>query len=97
MKDARWSVAEAKARLSEMIQEAQLEPQVISSRGREVAVLMGMQQYDELLQLKHANGPRERLEEFLTVSQQVRSGGGVELTLADRELRNSPLELGECI
>ena len=43
-----WSVAEAKARLSEVLNQTQQEPQVIENRGREVAVVLSMADYQRL-------------------------------------------------
>lgn len=44
--DARWSVADAKARLSEVIELAYEQgPQVISKRGKEVAVVVSVDEW----------------------------------------------------
>jgi prevent-host-death family protein len=44
----RWNVAEAKAKLSEVLSQASREPQVIENRGREVAVVLSIQDYQDL-------------------------------------------------
>jgi antitoxin Phd len=54
-----WSVQEARARLSQLIDEALAgRPQRISRRGKEVAVLISAAEYDRLVK------PRQSLVEF---------------------------------
>ena len=54
-----WPVQEARARLSQLIDEALVgRPQRISRRGKDVAVLISAAEYDRLVQ------PRESLVEF---------------------------------
>ena len=88
----RWSVAEAKARLSEVVHEAGKEPQVIENRGREVAVVLGIDEYDRLRAIESEAAPRTRWAEFLRHSEQLRSEGGAELVESVREPRPSPFE-----
>lgn len=46
---AQWSIAEAKSKLSEVIDRARAEPQTISRRGRPVAVVVNAESYDRLV------------------------------------------------
>ena len=58
-----WKLEDAKARLSELVRRAGIEgPQLVTSRGREVAVILAPEQYQELLPKPAAHRP---LLEFL--------------------------------
>ena len=46
--DKSWPVQDAKARFSEVLREAEKEPQIITRRGEETAVLMSAEQYRRL-------------------------------------------------
>jgi prevent-host-death family protein len=46
--DRSWPVQDAKARFSEILREAEREPQIITRRGEETAVLMSAEQYRRL-------------------------------------------------
>jgi prevent-host-death family protein len=86
-----WSVAEAKARLSEVLNEAQRRPQLIENRGRGVAVLVSVEEYEALMALKEQAAPRARLDAFLRLSQEIREAGGAELELPPRSSRGAPV------
>jgi prevent-host-death family protein len=86
----RWNVAEAKAKLSEVLHEAQGAPQVIESRGRQVAVVLSMDDYRHLAELQDRAAPRERLAEFLRFSEALRKEGGATLRPPRRTRRPSP-------
>ncbi len=45
-----WQVQEAKARMSELVKCAQLEPQDITSHGKSVAVVLSREAFDRLSQ-----------------------------------------------
>lgn len=47
-----WQLQEAKAKLTEVINECKFQPQFISRRGVNEAVVLNIQKYTELLQLK---------------------------------------------
>lgn len=91
--DRRWNVAEAKARLSEVVHEAEHQPQVIENRGREVAVILGIDEYVRLRALESEAAPRSRWAEFLRSSEQLRSEGGAELRETVREARPTPFDV----
>jgi len=43
-----WSIRDAKDRLSELVEAAQDEPQIITRRGRRAAVVLSEQEFDRL-------------------------------------------------
>src|SRR6185436_575076 len=45
----RWGVAEAKSRLSELLREAAKGPAIIHSRGRDLAVVLAIEDYEQLI------------------------------------------------
>lgn len=47
-----WQLQEAKAKLTEVINECKLEPQFISRRGINEAVVINIHKYEELFKLK---------------------------------------------
>jgi prevent-host-death family protein len=85
-----WKVSEAKAHLSEMLQEAQGGPQIIESRGRDVAAVIGIDEYRKLEALRSQAAPEERLSEFLRFNDKLRRGGGARIELPKRKPRRSP-------
>lgn len=74
----RVGVAEAKSRLSEVLRDAAKGPTIIHSRGRDLAVLLAIEEY-ELLVAEHPGGPGAG-SIFLGRIDAVkrRHGGGVE-------------------
>ncbi len=44
----KWQVQEAKAKFSEMVQKAKKEPQHITYRGEEIAVLVSIEEYNKI-------------------------------------------------
>ena len=59
----RWKLEDAKARLSEVVRLAGSDgPQLVTSRGKEVAVILAPEQYEELLPKPKSQKP---LMEFL--------------------------------
>jgi len=79
----RWSVASAKAELSLLVESAQRRPQVIERRGRPVAVVVAIEQFED-------RGARARWKKFLAASAELRAQGGGELALPPRRRRPSP-------
>jgi prevent-host-death family protein len=87
---AGWGLAEAKARLSEVLQRAAREPQVIKRRGRAVGVIVDIEQFGESQRRALAGSAEQRMLAFLDASAAVRAKGGVELEVPRREPRKSP-------
>jgi len=88
----RWNIAEAKASLSELVREAAGAPQRLENRGREVAVVLAVDEYQRLVEQAAAGSAGARMLAFLRASSEVRAAGGVELELPVRESRASPFE-----
>lgn len=74
----RVGVAEAKSRLSEVLRDAAQGPTIIHSRGRDLAVLLAIEAYEQLV-AAHPGGPGTG-GAFLSRIDAVkrRHGGGVE-------------------
>ena len=79
----KWSVAAAKAELSRLVEDAQRRPQVIERRGKPVAVVVAIAQFED-------GGPRARWKEFLAASAEIRASGGGEVRVPRRGRRASP-------
>lgn len=82
-----WNVAGAKAELSRLLREAQREPQVIENRGRPVAVVLGVDDYQALTERGAAV---ERWQRLLDTSAAIRAAGGATLVVPPRRPRRSP-------
>ena len=83
-----WSAAEAKAKLSEVLEEAQKEPQKIRNRGKPVAFVISIQEYEALRESAEAHRQRNvggvpRLLAELD-SLKARAGGGLDLKMPGR-------------
>jgi len=78
-----WSIASAKAELSRLVDSAQRRPQVIERRGKPVAVVVAIEQFED-------GGAAARWRKFLEVSAEIRESGGAEMRLPRRERRASP-------
>jgi len=89
-KNRAWGVAEAKARLSEVLERATREPQVIKRRGRAVGVVVDIEQFGEAQKLALVGSADERMRAFLSAAAAVRAHGGVDLEVAKRVPRKSP-------
>jgi prevent-host-death family protein len=80
----RWSIASAKAELSRLVDEAQQRPLVIERRGKPVAMLVAIEQYEEA-------GALARWNRFLELSLETRRSGGGDIRIDQRVRRRSPL------
>ena len=49
-----WALNDAKTGFSELIERAQLEPQIVTKHGRETAVVLSIEQYTRLLPTANA-------------------------------------------
>lgn len=67
-----WQLQEAKARLSDLVKQAQQAPQSITVRGENAAIVLSQKDYERLV------GEKESLVDFLSASPLK----GVELELA---------------
>ena len=84
-KTAQWSVAEAKARLSELMEDAQVRPQTIERRGKPVVVVV-------VVAVDHfeASDDATRWRKFLAASADIRAAGGGAVRVPKRTARRSP-------
>lgn len=90
MTKAHWSVAQAKASLSKVLAAAAGAPQVIEKRGKPVAVVVAMDDYQEAL--GDPAKPRGSWAAFLRKSDELRAAGGATLAVSRRKTRKSPFE-----
>lgn len=92
MTKAHWSVADAKASLSRVLADAAESPQVIEKRGKPVAVVISLEDYQQALGDPADAAKRlGRWRAFLRASSELRASGGATLAAARREARGSPL------
>lgn len=85
-----WSVSEAKARFSEVLDRAQAHPQIIENRGREMAVVLDVTEYRALQARAIDRTSTTRIAEFLRFCNALQSESGAELEIPPRETRPSP-------
>jgi prevent-host-death family protein len=85
-----WSVADAKAQLSRLISQARDAPQIIQSRGAEVARVIAPEAYARLQADAQAGSKRAKWLAFLSESKALSDEGGFDLDLPPRERRASP-------
>ncbi len=76
-----WSIASAKAELSRLVESAQQRPQVIERRGKPVAMVVAIGQFQD---------SAGRWKKFLEASEEIRASGGGEVNVARRQRRASP-------
>lgn len=80
---SQWSIAEAKARFSEVVVRASEKAQRVTNRGREVAVVLSPTEYERLL--RAAERPEHRpMRAFLEAAEALRAEGELELELLAR-------------
>jgi prevent-host-death family protein len=90
-----WNIARAKASFSELLRAAAASPQTVENRGREVAVVIGVDEYRRLAERAARTDEPPRMREFLDASAELRGQGGAELELPPRGPRASPFEPGK--
>jgi prevent-host-death family protein len=96
MKAAHWSVARAKAALSQVLAATAAAPQVIEKRGKPVAVVISLEQYQQSIGDPAEGAARlGRWQAFLRASGELRSGGGANLARSKRTPRGSPFRAGK--
>jgi prevent-host-death family protein len=86
----RWNVASAKAELSRVIARAKRAPQVIEKRGEPVAVVVGVHDYERMVERDRRAA---RWRSFLEISAELRAEGGAQLEIPPRTSRRSPFAL----
>ncbi len=66
----RWSIGEAKQRLSEVLDASQNEPQIIENRGKPKSVVISFEEFKTFTELKKNSEHRsiaEIIDDFLTI------------------------------
>jgi prevent-host-death family protein len=73
-----WNAAEAKAKLSEVLEEAQKKPQRIRNRGKAVAVVVSAQEYEALCEAAetHRNTREGGVARLLAELESLKARGG---------------------
>ena len=87
----RYSVAEAKAHLSEMVRSAEEAPAVIHNRGRDVAVVLSISDYERLRERAGISPARKWLSEVAAWRQRT---GGAELKAPAVKLKPKDVDFG---
>jgi prevent-host-death family protein len=85
-----WSVADAKAQLSRLITQAGDAPQIIESRGKEVAAVLSPPAYASLLDNARSGEARGRWLAFLELSANLGGEDDLRIRVPPREKRASP-------
>jgi prevent-host-death family protein len=85
-----FNVAQAKSRFSEVLHRAEISPQFISNRGREISVILSKKSYEKLLQIENKSQPRTKLKDFLELSKNLRSNFPTKLPTSSRRSRPNP-------
>ena len=84
MSSGRWSIAAAKAKLSQVVERANRAPQVLENRGDPVAVVVAIADYRRLAE---QDSRRAKWLAFLQLSAALGEGGGVNLEIPRRATR----------
>src|SRR5262245_57604819 len=79
-----WSIADAKARFSELVLQVRERPQRVTKRGRDVAVVIAPDEY-ERLQKAADRGANQPMRAFLDAAAALRAGEDLGLTLPPRK------------
>ena len=80
-----WSVSEAKAKLSEVLARARKGPQVIESRGEEVAVVISKRDFDRLQAASEKPAPSP-MQQWLDWVARLKGRADLELELPPRRV-----------
>lgn len=83
LRRSHWSVAEAKARLSELMEQARTRPQTIERRGQPLVVVLSVEQFED-------SDDTARWRRFVQTCAQIRAAGGARLSVPRRTSRRSP-------
>jgi prevent-host-death family protein len=78
-----WSIADAKARFSELVLRVRESPQRVTKRGRDVAVVVAPEEYARLVSASKT-AERQPMATFLRAAEALRSGGDLGLELPKR-------------
>ncbi|MBI3185623.1 MAG: type II toxin-antitoxin system Phd/YefM family antitoxin [Myxococcales bacterium] len=82
-----WSVAEAKAKFSEVLVRSREAPQVIESRGKPIAVVLPVEEYSQLKERAAERGPGA-IAAWLAKTEELKREGELELRAPRRVPRS---------
>jgi prevent-host-death family protein len=87
VRSRRVGVAEAKAELSRVLRDTASGPTVIHSRGRDVAVVLGIEEYERLVANDHAQSGTmaELLEDIAALKRRFGGGAALDVDRVDYE------------
>ena len=78
-----WSIADAKARFSELVLRVRESPQRVTKRGRNVAVVLAPDEYARLLSAAE-RAEQQPMRTFLEAAAELRTKGELGLELPQR-------------
>ncbi|HEX7670868.1 MAG TPA: type II toxin-antitoxin system Phd/YefM family antitoxin [Polyangiaceae bacterium] len=78
-----WSIADAKARFSELVLQVRESPQRVTKRGHGVAVVIAPEEYARLLRATE-RGEHQPMRAFLEAAEGIRAGDDLGLSLPRR-------------
>lgn len=86
-----WKIADAKARFSDLVRQAEESPQVITKHGEKVSVMLSYQMYLTLREWEQSGQVKTRIGHFLEQSAAIRGDfDGIDLDLPRRDRRTVP-------
>ena len=86
----KWSTAQARDNLSQVVEASESEPQVILNRGRPVAVVIGFDDYEAFMEWKRRH-PTQDMSEALDELRAICADANYSLDLPDRADRANPI------
>lgn len=90
-----WSVSEAKAKLSELLNRARRHPQVIENRGEQVAVVLSVSEYERRQAARVVSRPTP-LARLVELAEQLKAEGDLSIELPKRKVdRARPSPFGD--
>lgn len=78
------------AGFSALLVDAAVRPQLIDRRGRPVALVVGIDEFEAMSRKAELGSTDARMRRLLESSAALRAGGGVTLRIGRRERRSSP-------
>ena len=85
-----WQLAQAKAHLSELVDGAEVALQTIERRGTPVAVVIGIDAYEQATEALATVSAEGKMARFLAASAAIGAEGGAVLDVGKRQRRSSP-------
>jgi len=86
---SKWSIADAKARFSELVLQVREGPQHVTKRGHEVAIVIAPADYERLKRSAEQGDDLHPMRAFLKATDTLRGGEDLGLTLPPRKRRKA--------